>query len=147
MTTCAQAAQGPGPQRDPDPEGEPDPRGDPGPEGPGEPDDHSVHSDHGGRNNSRELKFKIPDSFDRTPKKLRRFIGACLLYLQANRGVYDTDEKKIMFVLTLMDKGTATDWTKGFLLHASEEGNFDTYVFPTFQRFLQLLRGLSKTPM
>jgi hypothetical protein len=101
------------PSRDPgrNPWGPPDPED---PDDPGEP--WAPRSDAGtdfGRT-VRELRIGKTPSFDGTPKKLTQFLHGCAMYLQIT-GVYDTDEKKVVYILSFMDTGTALVWKEQFL--------------------------------
>ena len=54
-----------------------------------------------------------------------------------NRSVYDTDEKKVGYILSLMTEGVAAVWRDNFL--RSAENELEVYDFPTYRNFVQLL--------
>jgi hypothetical protein len=56
-----------------------------------------------------------------------------------NRSVYDTNEKKVEYILSLMTEGTAAIWRDNFL--RSTENKLETYDFPTYWNFIQLLEN------
>jgi hypothetical protein len=154
MTTRSKAAaatssKGKEPQRDRPPH-EDEPKGGGGGD-PGPPDDpdwqgSGANSPHGGgpRNlfgsqGGRELKFKSPTPFNGQPKHLASFLKECKLYLQMNRSVYDTDEKKVGYILSLMTEGTAAIWRDNFL--RASENELEVYDFPTYRNFILLLEN------
>jgi hypothetical protein len=111
MQTRSKAAQatisskGKEPQQNKPPHKDQPEGGDPGP--PDDPDwqGSGAGSPHyGGPRNlfggggGRELKFKSPTTFNGQPKNLASFLKECKLYLQMNRSVYDTDEKKVRYI-------------------------------------------------
>src|ERR1700678_4451062 len=58
-------------------------------------------------NETKELRINPPTHFTGNQDDLDNFIQDCTLYLTLNRAVYDTDEKKIIFMLSYMTEGTA----------------------------------------
>jgi hypothetical protein len=56
-----------------------------------------------------------------------------------NRSVYDTNKKKVGYILSLMTEGTAAIWRDNFL-HASEN-ELEVYDFPTYRNFILLLES------
>ena len=64
------------------------------------------------------------------------------MHLQANRAIYDNDEKKVIFVLSFMTEGDAATWREQWLddLDAKAAANNTTEMdFGTFANFLKLL--------
>ena len=64
------------------------------------------------------------------------------MHLQANRAIYDNDEKKVVFVLSFMTEGDAATWREQWLddLDAKAAANNSTEMdFGTFANFLKLL--------
>ena len=45
---------------------------------------------------------------------LKIFIQDCTLYMTLNGAIYDTDKKKIIFMLSYMKEGTAQAWKEAF---------------------------------
>jgi hypothetical protein len=56
-----------------------------------------------------------------------------------NRSVYDTDEKKVRYILSLMTEGMAAIWRDNFL--RSSENELEVYDFPTYRNFILLLEN------
>jgi hypothetical protein len=75
--------------------------------------------------------------FNGQPKNLASFLKECKLYLQMNRSVYNTNKKKVGYILSLMMEGTAAIWRDNFL--CSTEDETETYAFPNYRNFIQLL--------
>lgn len=48
-------------------------------------------------------------------EELKRFMQDCDLYLTINNKIFDTDIKKIGFVIALMTEGDAVSWKEKFL--------------------------------
>src|ERR1700678_4475575 len=63
----------------------------------------------------KELRINPPTHFTGNRDDLDNFIQDCTLYLTLNRAVYETDEKKIIFMLTYMTEGTARAWKEAFV--------------------------------
>src|ERR1700678_2067975 len=66
-------------------------------------------------NETKELRINPPTHFTGNGDDLDNFIQECTLYLTLNRAVYETDEKKIIFMLSYMMEGTAHAWKKAFV--------------------------------
>jgi hypothetical protein len=143
---AATSSKGKEPQRDKPPHKDQPEGGDPGPpddpdwqgSGAGSPHHGSPRNLFGG-GGGRELKFKSPTAFNGQPKNLASFLKECKLYLQMNRSVYDTNEKKVGYILSLMTEGTAAIWRDNFL--RSTEDETETYAFPNYRNFIQLLEN------
>src|ERR1700678_3614818 len=66
-------------------------------------------------NKTKELRINPPTHFTGNRDDLDNFIQDCTLYLTLNRAVYETDEKKIIFMLSYMTEGTARAWKEAFV--------------------------------
>src|ERR1700678_1755286 len=66
-------------------------------------------------NETKELRINPPTHFTGNRDDLDNFIQDCMLYLTLNRAVHDTDEKKIIFMLSYMMEGTAHAWKEAFV--------------------------------
>src|SRR6202453_1056566 len=66
-------------------------------------------------NETKELRINPPTRFSGNRDDLDNFIQDCTLYLTLNRAVYETDEKKIIFMLSYMTEGTARAWKEAFV--------------------------------
>src|SRR6202522_711248 len=66
-------------------------------------------------NETKELRINLPTHFTGNQDDLDNFLQDCTLYLTLNRAVYETDEKKIIFMLSYMTEGTARAWKEAFV--------------------------------
>lgn len=70
-----------------------------------------------------EAKIRQPKDFDGSSITARKFFFDCKIYLNLNQQIYDTDEKKIAFVLSFCNEGTAAAFAENYYtlgLHASK---------------------------
>jgi hypothetical protein len=58
------------------------------------------------------LKLGKPEKFNGNMRKTDTFLTQCKLYLGNNDGIYDNDKKKISYILSMMEGGTAGDWAQ-----------------------------------
>jgi hypothetical protein len=63
----------------------------------------------------------------------------CRLYLQVNKDVYDTNDKKVAYVLSLINGGTALLWKEQLLRRMVN--NQGEYVFPAITTLYQGLEN------
>lgn len=75
----------------------------------------------------REIKMKHPENFDGDRSDTLRFLGDVSLYFGVNDDIYDTDNKKISFVLSYMNGGTAGPW-KLIKINAPAWGTYDDFI-------------------
>ena len=71
-----------------------------------------------------EIKLYQPKPFTRKREDLKKFLQDTNLYLLVNNKVYDTDVKKIVFVLSFMNEGDTASWKEQLLE--------DVMALPTF---------------
>jgi hypothetical protein len=91
------------------------------------------------RRTARELKLGQTSGFDGTPSKLHQFLQECRLYLQINKDVYDTNDKKVAYVLSLINGGTALLWKEQLLRRlVNDQGD---YTFPNINALYQGLEA------
>jgi len=117
------------------------PRGDP-PLGPGGPLPGGI-LDPGRRlpdwiepiGRKKEINIGKPEIFSGNRTKVKKFLQQCQLYLVINKDVYDNDDLKIGFVLSLMTKGEASDWAEQFL-EACINQRTRELTFPTYNEFI-----------
>jgi len=84
--------------------------------------------------NNKEIRINKPTPFDGNRKKIESFIQECKVYLHINKKVYSTDEAKIAFILSYMNKDEAQKWKMTFLREiTNKEGEL---VFPTIKEFI-----------
>lgn len=63
----------------------------------------------------KELRLAVPSAFKGDRSKLNAFKSAVQLYLNINAGVYNTDARKIAFLLSLLQEGGAALWREQWL--------------------------------
>ena len=85
----------------------------------------------------RELKINFPKTFNGKPLNLKRFLQDTQLYLQVNNQIYDSDDKKTMFMLSLLTDGPAATWKDNFLRACEVAGE---YLFPRYSVFISRLK-------
>ena len=85
----------------------------------------------------KERAINKPTPFDGDRKKTETFLQECRVYLHINRGVYTTDEDKIIFILSFMNSKEALRWKQTYLRSILTcDGDMN---FPDIQTFVQLL--------
>ncbi|KAK1234119.1 hypothetical protein PQX77_002680 [Marasmius sp. AFHP31] len=77
----------------------------------------------------KEIRIKPPAEFEGEQTKRTEFLSDNELYLGINEGIYNTDKKKIIFLLSNMKGGTAGDWK---LLQVQE---YNRIGWPTWDDF------------
>jgi len=90
---------------------------------------------------AKELRINLPKPFNGNRSNLNRFIQDCAVYLKINRKVYDDDDKKIAFMLSLLDSGEPAMWKEQFIKSVMNEDEID---FPMYEEFLQLFKNAFK---
>ena len=63
----------------------------------------------------KEARMGVPTPFSGKCGDLKKFLMTCKMHLQANRAIYDNDEKKVIFVLSFMTEGDAATWREQWL--------------------------------
>ena len=64
---------------------------------------------------AKEARMGVPTPFSGKRRDLKKFLMTCKMHLQVNRAIYDTDEKKVVFVLYFMTEGDAATWREQWL--------------------------------
>ena len=64
---------------------------------------------------AKEAQMGVPTPFSGKRGDLKKFLMTCKMHLQANRAIYDNDEKKVVFVLSFMTEGDAATWREQWL--------------------------------
>ena len=94
----------------------------------------------------KEARMGVPTPFSGKRGELKKFLMTCKMHLQANRAIYDNDEKKVVFVLSFMTEGDAATWREQWLDELDEKAktaNKTDMDFGTFANFLKLLEKTS----
>ena len=63
----------------------------------------------------KEARMGVPTPFSGKRGDLKKFLMTCKMHLQANRAIYDNNEKKVVFVLSFMTEGDAATWREQWL--------------------------------
>ena len=58
----------------------------------------------------KEIQLNNPKPFNGNRNDLNKFIWACSAYLDLNTEIFNSDKKKILFVLSYMTEGTPEAW-------------------------------------
>jgi hypothetical protein len=78
--------------------------------------------------------------------KTDMFITQCKLFLDNNDAIYDNDKKKISYILSLMEGGTAGDWAQmkatQFMAPVAAGATAGTTNWSTYDDFLRIDRSL-----
>ena len=69
-----------------------------------------------------EMKLSPPKAFTGKRDGLEEFVQNVQLYLDINEETYDTDKKKIGYMLSFMDDGDAKSWRAAFLQSVTTDG-------------------------
>ena len=91
---------------------------------------------------AKEARMGVPTPFSGKCGDLKKILMTCKMHLQANRAIYDNDEKKVVFVLSFMTEGDAATWREQWLddLDAkAKELNKTDMDFGTFGELIKLL--------
>ena len=75
--------------------------------------------------------------FDGDRMKIKTFISECIVYLDMNNSIYDTDKPKIAFMLSFMTEKEALQWKEQYLCSITGPGRKMTYL--TFDNFVNRL--------
>src|ERR1700678_4339838 len=96
-------------------------------------------------NGTKKLRINTPNNFTGNRDDLENFIRECSLYMILNGTVYDTDEKKIIFMLPFMTKRTAQAWKEAFVRDViGQPGPINN--FGTLRQFIDNLKKVFEAP-
>ena len=73
----------------------------------------------------KEIRLNTPKPFDGNRDNLNKFIQSCNAYLNLNAEIFNSDKKKILFMLSYMTDGTAEAWKEVFM--DEKNGAYGTY--------------------
>lgn len=68
-----------------------------------------------GADKPKEINLNRPEPYNGNPEKYKQFLNAIKLYLLVNDTIYNTDDRKIAFVLSFLTKGSAEQWQNNFI--------------------------------
>ena len=83
----------------------------------------------------KEFAINKPTPFNGNRKLIQSFMQECQVYLHINKHIYTTDDAKVAFVLSYMNKKEALTWKENYLWKITDsEGDLK---FPTIKDFLK----------
>jgi hypothetical protein len=91
----------------------------------------------------KEYGINKPTPFTGDRTRIETFVQECLVYLTINRRVYDTDESRVGFMLSLMTDKEARSWKELFIKKMVDTVTGDMR-FPTTKNFVDELRAAFK---
>ena len=94
---------------------------------------------------SKGVKMAMPREFSGKRTDLNRFIMSCMAHLVVNKDIYHTDEKKIGFLLSLLNDGEAGAWKEQFIQEAFDEAMAKGGAEMTFGTFPDFLKRLKES--
>ncbi|KDR77548.1 hypothetical protein GALMADRAFT_23199, partial [Galerina marginata CBS 339.88] len=90
----------------------------------------------------KEIGINKPTPFDGSRTKVKSFLQECALYLSINGNIYNSEPKKIAFILSYMTEKEAKQWREQFLSSITDKDGMIT--FPAQSEFREkLLRAFS----
>ena len=84
-----------------------------------------------------ELKLSPPKPFTGKREELDDFIQDVYLYLDVNGDTYNTDKKKIGYMLSFMNSGDAKSWKAQFLRSSTKDDGLNLGTWPDFLKELK----------
>ena len=66
----------------------------------------------------REIKLNMPSPFSGKRKDLTKFWQDCCVFTSINDKIYNSDKRKITFILSLLTEGEAASWKEQFIREA-----------------------------
>src|SRR5271168_2935914 len=93
--------------------------------------------------NGKEIGINKPTPFTGDRKKVGTFVQESKVYLTINKDVYNTDEKKIAFMLSYMTDKEALQWKELYVESITDQTTGDI-VFPSYAKFLTDLKEAFK---
>ena len=99
-------------------------------------EEESMKETTSNNSNAKEKMLNKPTPFTGDRKSIETFLQECQVYLQINKKVYDTNDDKIAFILSHMNKKEALRWKQMYLRSIIKDGEV---IFPTLKEFIKLL--------
>ncbi|KIO03321.1 hypothetical protein M404DRAFT_27286 [Pisolithus tinctorius Marx 270] len=81
-----------------------------------------------------KLKIGAPSDFDSNQKNAMSWLYSVQTYLMVNEEVYDTDTKKVVYMLLYMKKGVAHSWAATFQRTSLEKNPLSFSSFTDFKK-------------
>ena len=90
------------------------------------------------------VQIKLPEPFTGERATLRSFIQDCYVHILHHKAAFDHDDKKIIFVLSLITGGMAKAWKENWLaekIAANDLGTFNAFKATLEKTFTQIDEG------
>ena len=81
------------------------------------------------------VKLNLPKAFNGSRGKFRKCLQTAKIYLGINKKVYDSDLKKIGFILSFMTEGQAEAWADQFVEEAQTQHPGPNLDLGTYEEF------------
>jgi hypothetical protein len=76
---------------------------------------------------TKEVKLHTPTDFHGACKLTTKFLQEVKMYMHANTEIYNTEEKKVLFALSFMNRGVAGSWKQRKTAAYLKAGDFGTF--------------------
>jgi hypothetical protein len=100
---------------------------------------------------AKEIKLCAPTDFHGAHELTTKFLQEVKMYMCTNAEIYNTEEKKVLFVLSFMNRGVAGSWKQGktaVYLKARNFGTFDEFKQAVQTAFTPINdKGVAKTEL
>ena len=93
---------------------------------------------------AKEARMGVPTPFSGKCGDLKKFLMTCKMHLQANRAIYDNNEKKVVFVLSFMTEGDAAIWREQWLDDLDAKAKASNKTEMDFRTLAELITLLEK---
>ena len=77
--------------------------------------------------NTPMVQIKLPETFNGDRTAFKSFMQDCFVHILHHKAAFDHDDKKIIFVLSLITGGTAKAWKENWLATKIAAGDLGTY--------------------
>ena len=88
---------------------------------------------------TKKTKLNPPKPFTGKQTDLQHFIQEMFVFLTINKEHYNTDDKKIMFIMLFMNNGDASIWKQEFISRLMKDNQGDYISFGTYKAFMDSL--------
>jgi hypothetical protein len=92
-------------------------------------------------NSGKEIRLNLPKVFDENQENLTLFLQDCQLYLTLNDHIYDTDKKRVSFMLSFLSENIAKIWKEAYLTEklGKSPGTLAAFIKLLQEAFLQAM--------
>ena len=89
---------------------------------------------------TKKTELNPPKPFTGKRTDLQRFIQETFIFLTINKEHYNTDDKKITFVMLFMKNEDVLIWKQEFISRIMKDGRGDNISFGTYKAFMESLK-------